>query len=251
MSLRETVRGAVRRLSDTPDNAVGGFLFDMAGGEFAVDGLRFEIPRELTTRRFRGRFYFGSYEGGERALVRSHVRPDATVLEVGGCLGVVSCETNRLLAEPAQHVVVEAHPGLVDVLRRNRDRNGARFAVAHGLLAADGDGDGDGTFHLHDLIVGGSAHRPTGRSTTVPVLRWGDLEARAGGPFDTLVLDMEGGECDLLRRNADRLAHVDIVVVEWHDFVVGEAAVAAAKDVLRAAGLHPVEQRGLVEAWTR
>ena len=88
---------------------VAGCYFDIRGGMYLTDGLTFEVPREHTTRQMRGRFAVDTYERPERTLVSKYLPPRATVLELGGCIGVVSCTVNRMLDRPDKHVVVEAN----------------------------------------------------------------------------------------------------------------------------------------------
>src|SRR5438445_8047236 len=76
-----------------------GLLFDLKGGRFQADGCTFVIPKDLTTRTYRACFWQGNYEKEERELTRRWIRPDDSVLELGACLGIVSCVTNKLLAD--------------------------------------------------------------------------------------------------------------------------------------------------------
>jgi predicted O-methyltransferase YrrM len=65
--------------------------------------------------RFRMQTTKASFFGLPAAL-----RPEERVLELGGCLGVVSCSINTLLRDPSRHVVVEANPKLLAYLYENR-----------------------------------------------------------------------------------------------------------------------------------
>src|SRR5579884_4280578 len=76
-----------------------GLLFDLKGGRFRADGCVFEIPRTVTTRAYRSCFLLDDYEVDERQLIPRFVRSDDRVLELGACLGIVSCITNRLLSD--------------------------------------------------------------------------------------------------------------------------------------------------------
>src|SRR5262245_30697328 len=91
--------------------------------DYELDGLSFVIPQEMTDFKFRGRFVRGSYEKEERRHLKKYIDADATVLELGACLGVVSCLTNVLLTDPRKHVVVEANPLLISWIERNRELN--------------------------------------------------------------------------------------------------------------------------------
>jgi 16S rRNA A1518/A1519 N6-dimethyltransferase RsmA/KsgA/DIM1 with predicted DNA glycosylase/AP lyase activity len=71
----------------------------------------------------------GVFEKHERETIKRCLDPNLPVVEVGGCIGVVACTTNRLLQEPSKHVVVEANPDLVPVLEANRQLNQCEFVV--------------------------------------------------------------------------------------------------------------------------
>ncbi|WP_198380843.1 FkbM family methyltransferase [Roseomonas sp. KE2513] len=221
-----------------------GWLFDRLGGEYRCRGLRFSVPAELTRRGFRGRFLLGLYELPERRLLR-HLPADATLLDLGGCLGVVSCLANRRLRDPARHVVVEANPALLPVLAHNRNRNGAHFSILHGMAG------GSGCFWPGGNIVAGSAHRPRGTPLSVPVLNLDEVEARHGVAFDAYLIDIEGGEAEFMAAQAARIARARFVLVEFHPSFIGKPACDAARQQLAAAGLV---RRGRVfdaEAWIR
>ncbi|WP_424812570.1 FkbM family methyltransferase [Roseococcus sp. YIM B11640] len=227
-----------------------GAVFDWLGGEYRVNGLRFGVPGALTNRHFRGRFLLGLYELPERLLLARYLRRGATVLELGGCLGVVSCLVNRRLRDPSRHVVVEAHPQLVRWLRANRDRNGAGFAVEPGMVAREA---GARDFWTAEAIVSGStsvAHRGSD-ALRIPAQPVEEIEARHGLKFDALIIDIEGGEIEFLRDHPSLLARSRLVVVEFHPMFVGEAACEQGRRALEQAGLVRRARVGLTEAWTR
>lgn len=221
-----------------------GWLFDRLGGEYRLRGMRFIVLRELTRQGFRGRFLLGLYEMPERLLLH-HLPTDSTLLDLGGCLGVLSCLANRRLRNPAGHVVVEANPALIPVLTANRDRNGARFTVVHGMAG------GDGRFWPGGNIVAGSGHRPRGEAVSVPVLDPGAIEAERGLRFDAYIMDIEGGEADFIAAEEARLARARFVLLELHPDFIGAEACEGVRRRLSAAGLV---RRGRVlnaEAWLR
>src|SRR5689334_17446832 len=74
-----------------------GLIFDLRGGRFKANGCVFVIPKDITRRAFRSCFLTNAYEIDERNLVQKFVRADDSVLELGACLGVVSCITNKIL----------------------------------------------------------------------------------------------------------------------------------------------------------
>jgi FkbM family methyltransferase len=229
---------------------VSGAFFDWAGGEYRTGGQRFRIPRDLTSQGFRGRFPLGLYELPERLLLWRYLRRGATVLELGGCLGVVSCLVNARLRDPRRHVVVEANPALLPWLETNRARNRAQFKIVGGVVGRGGD---ERLFWAGGAIVSGSISLE--RDGTEPVrVRQQELEALETGyglSFNTLLLDIEGGEAEFLRDHPDLLARARLVVVEFHPAFIGEAACAEGRATLEAAGLVRRGRVGHAEAWTR
>ncbi|HSU56468.1 MAG TPA: hypothetical protein VLT36_20585, partial [Candidatus Dormibacteraeota bacterium] len=152
---------------------VQGIVFDMKGSRFQADGCIFTIPKDVTTRSYRSCFLSNTYERHERELIRRWVRPEDQVLELGACLGIVSCVTNKLLTDKSRHVVVEANPFCIPTLYRNRALNQAGFLVEHCAVGTPPET----TFYLHPVyIVGGSAQRPTDRPVRLPAKSWRQLE---------------------------------------------------------------------------
>jgi FkbM family methyltransferase len=227
--------------------AAGGF-FDRYVREYRYRGLRFEIPRELTTPELRARFLLHRYEAPERALTRKYITADATVLELGGCLGVVSCLVNRQLADPRRHVVFEPHPLITRYLEANRANNGCRFQIRQQIIS----NAQTATFYCREPFIAGSSTVRLGRDeievATTTVER---VEQETGFTFDSLVVDIEGGEREFFAENVSLVERVRRVIVELHPRIIGNAACAEIRDRFAAAGLSLRRRRGGVEAWLR
>ena len=112
--LRKALGLAAGKLNITVIRFIKGAMFDLMGGHFRVDGCTFAIPKRLTSVAYRSCFFDRSYEAEERELIRALVKPDDQVLELGACLGVVSCVTNKLLRDNTRHVVVEGNPFCIE-----------------------------------------------------------------------------------------------------------------------------------------
>ncbi len=224
-----------------------GLLFDLTGGRFYVDECTFVIPRELTTRAYRACFWQGTYEKEERELIRRWIRPSDSVLELGACLGIVSCVTNKLLAEKSRHVVVEANPLCIPTLRRNKELNRAEFRVEHCAVGHPPEI----TFYLHPTyIVGGNAQRVTNRPVRVPAKALLQFEHESG-PFTALIMDIEGGEREVLEQSSEQLKQFRILIIELHEFAIGAEGVERCRTILKTSGLTCVDKFGLTEVWQR
>lgn len=222
-----------------------GLLFDVFQKDYTTEGMSFAVPRHLTTRIHRARFYWDTHEKDERDLVRKHVPADARVLELGACLGVVSCVINRLLHTPAQHVAVEANPALAGILNENRTRNRCAFAVEICMVSRTSDG----TFYQNECLVMSSGHMRQGKRIEVPVMSVEALEERHGFAFDTVFMDIQGGELEFMRENRPLLDRCRLMILEVHPHIIGDAACEECRALLTASGLRLQERRGLVEVW--
>jgi FkbM family methyltransferase len=224
-----------------------GLMFDLKGARLRVGGCTFVIPKDVTSRAWRACFMGDGYEYHERALIRRLVQPDDRVIELGACLGVVSCLTNQLLADKTKHVVVEANPLCIRTLYRNRELNHAGFLIEHCAV----DTKPDVTFYLHPrFIVGGSLQRPTNLPVRLPAKSLRQLE-RERGPFSVLIIDIEGSEREVFEDSMDLLKNYRLVIVELHEWAIGAEGVERCRQILRDCGLELVERSDIVEAWRR
>jgi FkbM family methyltransferase len=225
-----------------------GLLFDVFQGRYRTGGCEFEIPRDQTTRNFRACFFLDDCENEERGLIARHIRPEDSVLEYGACIGVVSCTTNKLLNSNSKHIVIEGNPLLISSIAKNRVLNDCTFVLINGVAAAE---RGLIPFHIHpEFIVGGSTRdvgsvvfQVEGFPLAVAIERFGE--------FGVLILDVEGGELELLESGAREIGTFRIVIVEMHRFAYQEAGLLRCREILTHAGFQSVEQLGDTEVWEK
>lgn len=228
---------------------IAGRWVEWRGDEWELDGMMFSLDSPGIATHYKNRFVSGGHEDKERRLVVKYVCPDLPVIEGGGCVGVVSCVTNRLLKDPTRHMVVEANPKLWEVLKKNRDRNSCKFEVVEAAFDENGP---QVTFNIHKLFVGGSVQRPTEEQVTVPAVTLRGLLEKTGWGAISFVLDIEGGEIDLIEKEADVLRdHVKVFIVEMHPAISGEEAVERALATLERAGFTLVERETDVYVFTK
>lgn len=224
-----------------------GRLVELRGNTWMLDGLRFSLDNPAIDISTKGRFFRGTYEDDGRTMVRRHIIRELPVIEGGGSIGVTSCIINRLLQDPTAHLVLEPNPALLPTLEKNCDQNGCKFQILHAALDEHGP---TATFHLHKKCIGGSVQRVTGSPITVPAVTVGGLLAKTGWKKISLVLDIEGGEIDLINEESQILRdHVAALIVEMHPFISGSLVVAASLQKLEHLGFTLRDQRGHVFAF--
>jgi hypothetical protein len=146
-----------------------GFGFDLAGSIYRVDGCEFEILVHLTDRNYRSAFVFGEYESAERKLIRRFLRSDDCVIELGGCIGILSCLVNSRLRSPRNHLAVEANPELIPILSRHRAINGAGFWIEECAVSSEPEVN----FAIHRLMTQVAfQHKPTPGSSRFRGAHW-------------------------------------------------------------------------------
>lgn len=243
--IRQTLGGAFYRAYAW----TGGAIFDLRGGRFNVNDCAFIIPREQTSREYRSSFLSNHYELEDLEVVRACIRPTDRVLELGACLGVVACTTNKVLSDKTRHVVVEANPFCIPWLHRNRDLNGCQFLIEHCAVSQAHEV----TFHLNPKMIVSSSIQANGGSNIpvrVPARSLNELDARHG-PFTALIMDIEGAELETFENARDLLKRYRLVIVELHDWALGEAGLKRCREILSEAGLKCRKQVKWVEAWER
>jgi FkbM family methyltransferase len=211
-------------------------------------GLRVPASPFLNPKRIE-RIGSGAYEGQEVAGALHVTRPGDRVLELGAGIGFVGGVV-AAVARPARLLSFEANPRLIPHIRALHDLNGLGdiAEVRNQVLYGPPDRPERVTFHLHGSYLGSSLFDPGRGGETVEVETAPLAEVMAAFRPDVLLVDIEGGELDILR-HAD-LAGVRAAVIEFHPDAYGIEGMRACKDILRAAGLVRVDDHSTRTVWT-
>ena len=215
----------------------------------SLDGCSFEL-RGIPDTRMKLELLTGGYEEPERSAARRYIRREWPVVELGGCIGVVACVTNKLLQRAEAHVVLEANPLAIPHLKSNRDANGCAFKIMNRALAYDADSV---TFSPSLDFWGNSLLHDESResSVTVPatqlcwILREEQFEKYA------LICDIEGLEYELVMREPDALRNAELVIMEVHPHILGEEKVQTVLSRLADLGFKTIERSALVFVFSK
>jgi FkbM family methyltransferase len=246
-AIRKPLGSAAGKFEGHVLNPVCGLAFDLFIRRFHADGCVFEIPHGITSIGYRSCFLKGDYEVEERDLIKKFIRPADAVLELGACLGIVSCVTNKILADKSRHVVVEGNPFCIPAIHRNRELNQCGFLIENCAVS----NQREVTFYLHPVyVVGGTTQRQSSRPVRVPAKSLLEFENHYG-PFTALIMDIEGSELEIFEASPEILNRYRIVIVELHEWAIGAAKIERCRDILRRAGLIFKQRAGITEAWLR
>jgi FkbM family methyltransferase len=199
----------------------------------------------------------GSYEAKEARYVQAYLPSGSDVLELGASLGVVS--SIILGRRPARLVSYEAVPGLADIARQMVAHNhpDAPWELVQCAIADEGVSEVSFAWS-HEYTQGGSVARDSGEGAgatlRVPAASMADVIERHGLRSSAwLVMDIEGMEWELARRQAAALRHFAGIIVECHDITEGGRHVphALVLEEITRAGFDIVDRRGRVAVLMR
>lgn len=199
---------------------------------FELAGLKVPSGPHLSDE-IRDRLGRGRYEQHELAALRAKLREGDVLMELGAGIGVVSAYCARVLGS-RNVFTFEANPGLEPHIKELYRINGVSPTLE---ICALGDRHGEQALHVHDAFWASSTlpSQSQGSSATVTVpMRPFDEALREVRPT-VLVIDIEGGELDLLP--ALRLDGVRAVVIEMHPQLIGEDGCTAVTTEIEDAGL--------------
>ena len=225
-----------------------GWLVELGGNRVWLDGCRFDVSHPQISRRLRARFLRGAYEPAERDLLKRRLNRDIPVIELGGGLGVVATLVNRLLHNPAHHVVVEANPALIPVIERQKALNDAQFAIIHAAVGYSPHGLM--RLHVGDEFIAARVESEARESIEVPAMTLQQILQRHPYEGATLVCDIEGMETELVAAEGEVLSrHFDTLIIEVHPGFRSPDECAALFVRLDELGFHKIESIDRVAAF--
>ncbi len=143
-----------------------------------------------------------AYEKQERNLIKTHFDGSERVLEIGCYVGVVSCLINKIIKDNRAHVAIELINKYAKLLRANRAINGCKFEVIVGQVVKPSKRIHRDWYKLEKTI---------------------DLNEIADKyNFNTLIMDCEGAEFDVIDQYPDIVASMDKLMIEWHRVLNGD-----------------------------
>jgi len=200
-----------------------------------IHGVKVPVSPFLNETRT-DRINNGRYERQEIEGALSLVRQGDKVLELGAGLGIVGAvvSANR---KPSKVLSYEANPALIPHIRAlyKANRLSRRNLVRNEVLLSAPSSPKTVEFPVHNSFLGSSLAGNKARAREVVEVKTSDFNALVAefGP-DVLIVDIEGGELDLLEHA--RLEGVRGVVIEFHPKVYGTGGMRRCKAILRDGG---------------
>lgn len=204
-----------------------------------LDGCNFPL-RNLPDMPMKLALLDGWYEAPEREAIRKYVHSDWSVVELGACIGVVSCITNKLLDNPKAHVVVEINPLVIPHLEANRETNGCSFRIVNSALCYDAQ---EVPFRAHLDFWANFMHQSGDHpETTVPATQLKVILDEEEFEEFALICDIEGQEFELVLHEEEALRKASLIIMEVHPHMMREGGIEMIMSRLDEYGFRIVEK---------
>ena len=212
-------------------------------------GVKVPMTRFLHEKRIE-RIKAARYEGQEIEGSLHVVGSDDTVLEIGAGIGLVGAVIAHNAKPKAIHSF-EANPELMEAINALYALNDLqdRISVTNQVLISAEDRPETLQFHIRNSYLGSSLLNPGNRPSNVVDVPTASFSQVCEQIQPTvLVMDIEGGELDLLR-HAD-LSPFRAVVLEFHPEAYGVEGMRECKTILTEAGFERVAEKSTRVVWT-
>jgi FkbM family methyltransferase len=211
-----------------------------------LEGFEFNIPH------YSPLYFFGeklkSYELSERTMVKKYVEKTDSVLELGGCLGIISCFTNKILDDKKKHVVVEPNEDLIFFIENNKINNDCGFIVEKTILSNKLKKI---EFYKMENYHGSSIIKPLNvdvKGDLVKCMSLENLMRKHNIFFNTLIMDIEGNEYEFLDEND--LSSFEKLIIEFHPHLL-KLKMKKCYQNLSKKGFERKEKINNVEVWIK
>jgi len=194
-----------------------------------------DVPASIQRMLFRK-----TYEDRERELVKSIIKPNSRVLEIGAGIGLISLVANKI-ARSGEVRAYEANPKMENIIRKNYTLNGLKPDLVMKAVTSDGK---PVSFFIDDEILSSSLiDRNKGHTeTTIESDKFQTIIKE----FDpnVIVMDVEGAEINLL--DSKDLQTVEHIIVELHPHIVGQEKIDQLLQNLEKIGFFVSTKKGKV-----
>lgn len=194
----------------------------MSDDIFVANGVKIDFSNAFIHEEMKEALRRGGYESVETRLVNRLIRPGHRVLEIGACTGYITMLAAKRAG--AENVCTfEANPAAVDAAKHHFSLNDLSIQITNRVLmsrAKFAQAPETMELFLYKSPVSSSLFclKANAPSVSVPVGCLEDEIAKHRANF--LIIDIEGGEADLLE-DAD-LSQINDIIMETHYRKAGE-----------------------------
>lgn len=201
----------------------------------AFDGFEVAIDLDHWPAKILRALLRRHYEKHELRLVSRLLEPHDRIIELGNAIGVVALAASRTVST-GQIACFDANPDMVAEAEANFAHNGKSISARNAVLVADGPAPSAVTFYKTPYFLSSSLSPDTAGASPVEVPTSKLSEAISARAANVLIVDIEGGEFDLL--GAADLSAIEKLVLEIHVSMAGIEPCLKLLSDLRRQGLE-------------
>ncbi len=240
-------------------SVIGRLVMKPVVGHIAGRLLRDRIPHRnltvitssgLVSDQVRASLLLGGYESAEYRFVQRYIPGDASVIELGASMGVMTCHLRRRVQLPHCVISVEADRRLLGLIEANLSAN-TSAPVELINKAIDYAGSTHVDFSFGEDNLGGAVRADGGATISVESISLRDLVAHLNGDDYSLVSDIEGAEWAMWQNDREFITRARICVFELHDAPDGRKAEELVEAIANDPELELLERYGHVVAFRR
>ncbi len=216
------------------------------GPGFDYHGVPIDLPDRIMFT-FKRQLMRGNYEEPERALIDKYLDPANAVIELGGSLGIISAYVTSKLDDSTPFSIVEANGAILDVCEKNANwkKRANQANVVHAAIGYDAPTI---RFAASDNVhISRVAGENDANTIEVPTISLSKVVADTAGenPY-TLVMDIEGMEMDVLRREPAAFKNCALAIIEFHPGMFEQSGTSVEEffALAQKAGLKTLEVTG-------
>lgn len=217
------------------------------------NGVILNIPNRYVNNNLMNRFEKHNYEKDELNLIK-YLNKDDNVLELGSCLGYLSV----LVSKKVKNIIsIEANPELSNSLELTKKSNDCQNL--HFINTIVDKDNVDKEMFTYDLIVAGSADRDDKHNPdyndkwnknikkyNIKTTNIETLEHDYSIHFNTLLIDIEGGELNFFMQYKDYIRNnIKKIIIELHGRLMkDENFDQKCLDILKDCGFSIISKNG-------
>lgn len=193
-------------------------------------------------------YYNNKYEKNEFKLISEYLNPNSSVLELGGGIGYISNVINKILKNKNNHIVLEGNELLINYLEVNKKLNNSYFQIVNGILS----NKELNTFFVSETFVSSGLHNKSDNSkmTSVKGFNLQVIHENFKINFDTLIMDIEGAEYEILLENKI-LKSFKNIFFELHPKILSKSQQDEIYQALLSENFYKIDQSENVEFWKK
>ena len=212
---------------------------------YRIENMNFKFPRSPLS------FYgsdFKYYELSERILVNKYLDENDVVLELGANVGVLSCFINKKIKYSSNQVSIEANDNIINLLQINKERNGCNFIIENSILSNE---KGKSDFYINQSVISSSIYKRDNNLQKISVNRVSKsiLEKKYDLKFNCLIMDIEGGEYDVIK--TIEFTNIKKIILELHNEILSKKQINFCNKKLKDEGFNLTDKINSVEYWEK